>query len=318
MTLFLVINPDQTHPFERNINESKKNSTGKVFVTSAEQQLKGFLSRKEFPLFSTSYEKEQCFHYQIIREIVVNGMKHNPNERWSFQKILKVFNESIDYLPLTVSQATAMEINDRNIVQGCLKLPNSSVPLNDGTNACAFLAISVIDNCSSLSIFDPNILTNEKILTITEFPKKFNPHRNVQECVDIYEAYSILNCNNLSENTFAFTEKLVDNLLLYSQAIQKQMYQELEELLSVSISTNKSHFALFQANIYIFTFGTFSSGDIVVLETHPISSDLGGNGNGIIVRSKSSVALWQWVLKRLNNSGVKETCTPYFVTVELR
>ena len=74
MTLFLVINPDQAHPFELNINESKKNSTGKVFVTSAEQQLKGFLSRKEFPLFSPSYEKEQCFHCQIIREIVVNGM----------------------------------------------------------------------------------------------------------------------------------------------------------------------------------------------------------------------------------------------------
>ena len=94
-----------------------------------------------------------------------------------------------------------MEINDRNIVQGCLKLPNSSVPLNDGTNA-----------------FDPNILTNEITLTITELPKKFNPHRNVQECVDIYEAYSILNCKNLLENTFAFTEKLVHNLLLYSKA----------------------------------------------------------------------------------------------------
>ena len=171
MTWFLVINPDQTHPFELNINASKKNSTGKVFVTSAEQQLKGFLSRKAFPMFSPSYEKEQCFHYQIIREIVVNGMKRNPNERWSIQKILKVFNGSIDYLPLTVSQATAMEINDRNIVQGCLKLPNSSVPLNDGTNACAFLAIGAIDNCSSLSIFDPNILTNETTLTITEFPK---------------------------------------------------------------------------------------------------------------------------------------------------
>ena len=105
-----------------------------------------------------------------------------------------------------------------------------------------------------LSILDPNILTNEITLTITEFPKKFNLHRNVHECVDIYEAYSILNCNNLLEHTFTFTEKLVDNLLLYSQAIQKQMYQELEELLSVSISKNKSHIALFQANIYIFTY----------------------------------------------------------------
>ena len=145
----------------------KVRKTLQVFVTSAEQQLKGFLSRKEFPLFSPSYEKEQCFHYQIIREIVVIGMKHNPNERWSIQKILKVFKEGVDYLPLTVSQATAMESNDRNIVQGCLKLQNSRVPLNDDTNACTFLAIGVINNCSSLSIFDPNILTNEITLTIT-------------------------------------------------------------------------------------------------------------------------------------------------------
>ena len=48
------------------------------------------------------------------------------------------------------------------------------------------------------------------------------------------------------------------------------MYQELEQLLSVSISKNKPHFALFPANIYIFTFGAFYSGDIAVLETHPI------------------------------------------------
>ena len=105
-----------------------------------------------------------------------------------------------------------------------------------------------------LSIFDPNILTNEITLTITEFPKKFNLHSNVQECVDIYEVYSILNCNNLLEHTFSFIEKLVYNLLLYSYAFQKQMYQELEELLSASISKNKSHIALFQANIHIFTY----------------------------------------------------------------
>ena len=70
------------------------------------------------------------------------------------------------------------------------------------------------------------------------------------------------------------------------------MYQELEELLSVSISKNKPHFTLFQVNICIFTIGAFYSSNIAVLETHRISFDLGVSGNGIIVRSKSSVALW--------------------------
>ena len=43
----------------------------------------------------------------------------------------------------------------------------------------------VIDNCTSLSIFNPNILNNEITQTITE---KINPHRNVRGCVDTYEA----------------------------------------------------------------------------------------------------------------------------------
>ena len=43
----------------------------------------------------------------------------------------------------------------------------------------------VIDNCTSLSIFNPNIFNNEITQTITE---KINPHRNVRGCVDTYEA----------------------------------------------------------------------------------------------------------------------------------
>ena len=38
MTLFLVINPDQTHPSELNINDS----AGKGFFTSAASQLNDF------------------------------------------------------------------------------------------------------------------------------------------------------------------------------------------------------------------------------------------------------------------------------------
>ena len=78
-------------------------------------------------------------------------------------KILKVFNESIDYLLLTESKAKAIKMNDR------------------------FLVIGVIGKCSSLSAFVPNVLTNEITLTATKFPKNINPHRNVQKCVDIYE-----------------------------------------------------------------------------------------------------------------------------------
>ena len=45
------------------------------------------------------------------------------------------------------------------------------------------------------------------------------------------------------------------------------------------------HFALFQANIYIFTFGAFSEANIDALETHPINFDLERNGSRMMMRS---------------------------------
>ena len=57
--------------------------TNTVLAIFAEQQLKGFLSCKEFPLFSPNYKKEQQLHYQIIREIICIEMFWNvliPNK----------------------------------------------------------------------------------------------------------------------------------------------------------------------------------------------------------------------------------------------
>ena len=45
------------------------------------------------------------------------------------------------------------------------------------------------------------------------------------------------------------------------------------------------HFALFQANVYIFTFGAFSEANIDALETHPINFDLERNGSRMMMRS---------------------------------
>ena len=45
------------------------------------------------------------------------------------------------------------------------------------------------------------------------------------------------------------------------------------------------HFALFQANIYIFTFEAFSEANIDALETHPINFDLERNGSRMMMRS---------------------------------
>ena len=55
MTIYIIINPDQSHPFAKNIKEEleKSHSTGKVLITIAEQQPKKILRQKRTPLFSS-------------------------------------------------------------------------------------------------------------------------------------------------------------------------------------------------------------------------------------------------------------------------
>ena len=46
-----------------------------------------------------------------------------------------------------------------------------------------------------------------------------------------------------------------------------------------------------------------------MVDTHPISGQLGGDGNGIVITTKdltqrSGILLVQWILKRLRTSGL--------------
>ena len=135
---------------------------------------------------------------------------------------------------------------------------------------------------------------------------------------DIYETYTVLNDNKLLEHHFNFSEKLVDHLHLCSSDAQLKMHRKLTELQSKVAHENQCKFALFQAHAYKFAIGGFPTGEIAILETLTIRLDLHGNGNGIIIKSRSPPKISQWILKRLYHSGVGDTCTPYLVETELR
>ena len=62
---------------------------------------------------------------------------------------------------------------------------------------------------------------------------------------------------------------------------------------------------------------TFPSGELLVLETHPINSALYGNGNGIIVNSTGEYDISEWVMQRLQNANVSHSSIPHMVTVKV-
>ena len=60
---------------------------------------------------------------------------------------------------------------------------------------------------------------------------------------------------------------------------------------------------------YIFTVAALPPDKVVVIETHKITASLGGNGNEIIVEPSLVFNVSQWIMKRLDESGLKKNST---------
>ena len=160
MTIYIVINPDQSYPFAQDIKEEleKSHSTGKVLIMTVEQQLKKFLLRKRTPLFSSKYEIHQAIYYQKLRKLFYSSLQYTPSLRLDISKIQDFMSEAscCNFTPLAVPQASALERCDQNIVKGRqleASLTSTTVPQNDGTNSCAFLSIGIIGKIFEFSSF---------------------------------------------------------------------------------------------------------------------------------------------------------------------
>ena len=115
-----------------------------------------------------------------------------------------------------------------------------------------------------------------------------------------------------------FSEKLVDNNKLYSFEIQNELERELLKMKFSTVSSSKACFSIFHAGVCIFTVAILLPEKVVVTETHKITESLGGNGNGIVVEPSSIYEISQWIMKRLNGSGLKRNSTPLFIAAKKR
>ena len=226
----------------------------------------------------------------------------------------------ISYFPLSVLKATAVEKHDEKLTEENFDFySDSDLPNNDETNSCSYLSLGIIDHFISDTYrkFEERKFVNDVQNIIEEFPKKFNPFRDVKSVPDIYDAYNLLSNNNLLKNKFEFVECFVDNYTIYGCELQKRFFRELESLKSTATSNRKSTFSVFHASIYVFAMSTFPSGELLVLETHPINSALYGNGNGIIVNSTGKYDISEWVMQRLQNANVSHSSIPHMVIVKV-
>ena len=187
---------------------------------------------------------------------------------------------------------------------------HSQAPLiDDGTNACSFIAVAICDtllnNCKNQDqclSWNDVAGTTENI--IRKLPKKIAKLRDSSQTYGACEAKRILESNGLLEQQYDFSEECVSGSGVFLGAGRDEIFKALG---NISADVN-NQVGVYKCTPYAFTVGLYNDSFFLV-DSHSVGEELGGNGNGILVatpdRSPYSCRLIiQWILKRLWLSGV--------------
>ena len=149
-------------------------------------------------------------------------------------------------------------------------------PVNDGTNACAFLTLKIAEflleyeqdgkQYDNFSTIKPII---ENFIFCT--PMRVNPIRDVDSYYDIKTAHELM-LNEEFIRKFSFTT-LIESTDIYSIENQSALKSGLEKLNGVAIVTSSPYVLVIGNNL----------GQPFIIDTHLVPTKLGGNNNGIIV-----------------------------------
>ena len=89
--------------------------------------------------------------------------------------------------------------------------------MNDGTNACSFLSLGVIDSLAKrLGTLCEAEIPSLVESVILQFPSKFNIYRDSTKFYDSFEALEILTRNRLLKKELVFSEDILGKHVTYS------------------------------------------------------------------------------------------------------
>ena len=270
------------------------------------------------PSFSQKYEEIKTSCYSNLRYVCFKYLEFNASERAIVNEVMENLIEDSDVaiISLAVFQATALEFNDRKIVEANIDpeiLRVTSIPDNDGTNACVFLSLGIVNQLTKYKSEDYKSLAESVII---DFPKKVNIYQDKNMLADLYKAYSILSRNDLLDFSFEFFEHLVDNYPIYSIQFQKKVIEALSILKNKGRLRRKNACSIFHASIYIFAICADYDQNIRVLNSRPTPTELDENGTGVVVSTKNLHFIYEWIIKRLRCSKRSKRVTPFLIFVD--
>lgn len=212
-------------------------------------------------------------------------------------------------IPLSVNQTTAVTTFNKEIIAAGIALNDPPFIRNDGTNSCTFLTFHIADQllCSEGC---PSTEKGWKAFSqlvegiFVTAPKYFNHLRVVSWYYDIPEAHQLLNEEELVAH-YSMSEEMITHLRVFSEWGRIALLSAAKNLCDPD---DKPRIGLFTCGGYISMVGC-SPRELFIVDTHPVCSELGGNGNALIKLFQCSdkdaaISLCAWIWKRLKISGV--------------
>ena len=185
----------------------------------------------------------------------------------------------------------------------------------DGTNACPFLAIKNADMLYS----EPLLVSNKEFLKrkvediIHDLPRQINDSRDATQLSNVDEAMEVLKSKGLLAHRYELNELITDQLTendVHKTTLLTNAVMNLAE--------QNPSVAVYTCTPICNTIG-FLNNTLVLVDTHCISTELGGNGNALIKlvhceansesKKAGANAVVNWLERRMANVvGDKRGC----------
>lgn len=133
-----------------------------------------------------------------------------------------------------------------------------------------------------------------------------NEHRKFDQYYDVSEAKLKLKELKILSSDYELSEECISSNTVFSDNGRT----ELINVLTQKLDQSESAVAIYTCHPYIFSVGKHKDA-LFLVDTHPVSEDLGGNCNGLLLVTpdcspRSCKLLVQWILNRLLKAGASE------------
>ena len=144
---------------------------------------------------------------------------------------------------------------------------------------------------------------------VISFPEKVSELREVDKLYDVSEANTILANSKWLPSQYELSEECTVGNAVFSTGGQAELMRAITAKIPLCSHDNPIMIGVYMCGPYIFTLGIYNNA-LFLVDTHPITEYLDGNGNGLMMATRdcserACELLVQWILKRLEHSGVK-------------